>query len=99
MAIWGIPNASEDDAVNAVKACMEMRKSLSGIKSTANKSRRSPYKKIGNGESIPGSVISGNIGSDERMEYTVIGDAVNTASRIEAVQKHLEPICSLVAKQ
>lgn len=85
MAVWGIPNASEDDAVNAVKACMEMRKSLAELNQLRTSRGEVPIK-IGMGVHS-GSVISGNIGSDERMEYTVIGDAVNTASRIEASTK------------
>jgi adenylate cyclase len=85
MAIWGAPKGSERDAHNAVRACIEMRRSLAELNE----------KRIARGESAimigmglhAGSAISGTIGSDERMEYTVIGNTVNTASRIEASTK------------
>ncbi|RYZ71131.1 MAG: adenylate/guanylate cyclase domain-containing protein, partial [Proteobacteria bacterium] len=85
MAIWGAPKSSEKDSEMALRACIEMRKGLSELNE----------KRIARGE-LPimigmglhaGRAISGTIGSDERMEYTVIGNTVNTASRIEASTK------------
>lgn len=85
MAIWGAPKSSDKDACNAVKACLEMRKALEGLNAT-RESRGEPPIAIGMGLHA-GRAISGTIGSDERMEFTVIGNTVNTASRIEASTK------------
>ncbi|WP_295902256.1 adenylate/guanylate cyclase domain-containing protein [uncultured Bdellovibrio sp.] len=85
MAVWGAPKGSERDAHNAVRACLEMRKALEGL-NELRISRGQPAINIGMGLHA-GAAISGTIGSDERMEYTVIGNTVNTASRIEASTK------------
>lgn len=85
MAAWGIPEATGEDSTHAVLACLEMRQKLNELNLKRQARGETPIK-IGVGLHH-GSVISGNIGSDERMEFTVIGDAVNTASRIEASTK------------
>ncbi len=85
MAVWGAPISSENDAANAVTACLEMRKALADL-NDRRISRDDPTITIGMGLHA-GPVISGTIGSNERMEYTVIGNTVNTASRIEASTK------------
>ena len=85
MAVWGAPNKSDDDTYNAIKACLEMRIALEELNKKRAGRGEVPIK-IGIGIHT-GRAISGNIGSDERMEYTVIGDAVNTAARIEASTK------------
>jgi len=85
MAVWGVPVAKTGDAWNAVSACLAMREKLS----TFNEGRLAVGKKpikIGMGMHS-GELIAGNIGSTEKMEYTVIGDTVNTASRIESLTK------------
>lgn len=85
MAIWGAPKSSPDDPKKAVRACLEMRKGLEEL----NKKRMERGETaimIGMGLHA-GPAISGTIGSSERMEYTVIGNTVNTASRIEASTK------------
>lgn len=85
MAVWGAPKGSDRDAHLAVRACIEMRKGLD----TLNEKRIAqgqPPLMIGMGLHA-GAAISGTIGSDERMEYTVIGNTVNTGSRIEASTK------------
>ena len=85
MAVWGAPKGSDKDAHLALKACLEMRVALNelNIKRIA---RNEPPIAIGMGLHA-GDAISGTIGSDERMEYTVIGNTVNTGSRIEASTK------------
>lgn len=85
MAVWGAPTPHERDSQNAVRACIEMRKALEILNETRTGRGQVPIK-IGIGLH-KGEAISGNIGSDERMEYTVIGDAVNQAARIEASTK------------
>lgn len=88
MAVWGAPESSgspAQDALNAVTAALMMRVSLFNY----NKERAAkglPPVKIGCGINS-GPVVAGQIGSEERMEYTVIGDAVNLASRTEALNK------------
>lgn len=85
MAIWGAPKSSGHDAQDAVKACLMMRKGLEEF----NQKRIAAGKNtlmIGMGLHA-GPAVSGTIGSSERMEYTVIGNTVNTASRIEASTK------------
>jgi hypothetical protein len=85
MAIWGVPITGEEDAYNAVRACIAMREDLAKL-NELRISRGQPVIKIGMGLNC-GPLIAGNIGSDEKMEYTVIGDAVNLASRIESMTK------------
>ncbi|MBQ2529783.1 MAG: adenylate/guanylate cyclase domain-containing protein, partial [Treponema sp.] len=88
MAVWGAPETSgsaEGDALNAVTAALMMRDSLSKF-NRERAGRGLPPVKIGCGINS-GPVVAGQIGSEERMEYTVIGDAVNLASRTEALNK------------
>jgi adenylate cyclase len=85
MAVWGAPVTYGNDTENAVNGALMMRKELIEF----NKGRggdKKPVIKIGCGLNT-GPVLAGQIGSDERMEYTVIGDTVNLASRIEALNK------------
>ncbi|MBR5966481.1 MAG: HAMP domain-containing protein [Treponema sp.] len=88
MAVWGAPDSAGSpaaDALNAVTAALMMRVSLFRF----NKNRKEkglPPVRIGCGINS-GPVVAGQIGSDQRMEYTVIGDAVNLASRTEALNK------------
>jgi len=85
MALWGVPISSEGDTARAVRACLEMRRELAAL-NELRISRGQPALKIGMGLNC-GQVIAGNIGSEEKMEYTVIGDTVNTASRMESMTK------------
>ena len=88
MAVWGAPVSSgspRDDALQAINAMLMMRESLMEF----NLERGGPDKpiiRIGCGVNT-GPCLAGQIGSLQRMEYTVIGDAVNLASRIEALNK------------
>jgi len=80
MALWGAPVPHEDDADRAMRAAVEMQRVLVALnKKWAEQGRQ--HVGIGIGINF-GEVFAGNIGSDRRLEYTVIGDAVNTASRL-----------------
>ena len=85
MAVWGAPNSTDDDRYHAAKACLEMRVALAELNEVRRKRGQTEIK-VGMGLHA-GPAISGTIGSTERMEYTVIGDTVNMAARIEASTK------------
>jgi len=85
MAVFGAPADDPDHAVNALSAAAGMLEKLSGFNASRDRDGKGPID-IGIGLST-GKVLLGNIGSRTRMEYTVIGDAVNLASRIESLTK------------
>lgn len=85
MAVWGAPKSTGNDTYWCIKACLEMRKALSDLNELRITRGQSAIM-IGMGVHS-GPAISGTIGSEERMEYTVIGDTVNQTSRIEASTK------------
>jgi class 3 adenylate cyclase/HAMP domain-containing protein len=85
MAFFGAPVQHQDDALQSVLAGIEMTEAVK----TFNEGQRSmgkPEFKIGVGINY-GTVTVGNIGSERKMEYTVIGDMVNLASRLEGLTK------------
>jgi adenylate cyclase len=85
MAVWGAPITRGNDTENAVNCALLMRKALIEFnKDRGTKKRPKIYFGIGINS---GPVLAGQIGSQERMEYTVIGDTVNLASRIESLNK------------
>lgn len=83
MVIYGAPNASEKDTENAVLTAIEMQEKLIEFNQNRIINLKSPIK-IGIGINR-GKVISGNIGSKQQMNFTVIGDSVNLASRLCSV--------------
>jgi adenylate cyclase len=85
MAFWGAPMPNQRHAIEACAAALEFRRRL-----------RRRCAEIGGDGGLPlrirvgintGRMLVGNIGSSERLSYTVIGDAVNVASRLEGVNK------------
>jgi len=90
MAVWGAPLTSGDsatDALNTVRAALLMRASLI-IFNRKREAEGKPAIRIGCGINS-GPVVAGQVGSSQKMEYTVIGDAVNFASRTESLNKPL----------
>ncbi len=85
MALFGAPFASPEDADNALLVANEMMIELAALNAKRTKDGKRPID-IGVGIST-GDVVVGNIGSTKRMEYTVIGDSVNLASRLEGATK------------
>jgi adenylate cyclase len=81
LALFGAPFQAEDPAHRAVAAAREMLAAMDRINADSSWPLR-----IGIGIHF-GEVVAGNIGSPRRKEYTVIGDTVNFASRLEALNK------------
>lgn len=80
MAQWGAPIGSKEDPDKAMQAAMEMMDELGKLNAKWLEEGR-PALQIGIGINH-GEAFAGNIGSERRLEYTVIGDTVNTASRL-----------------
>lgn len=86
-AVFGAPLSHDDQARRAILCALGMLDRLAAI-NAARASRNEPPLRIGIGVHT-GRVLAGNVGAPQRMEYTHIGDAVNTASRIEGLCKQL----------
>ena len=85
MAVYGAPLTSGRDAQNAVQSTVAMFRAISAI--NINRATRGLAAiKLGIGVAS-GEVVAGTIGSPKRMDYTVIGDSVNLASRLEKITK------------
>jgi len=85
MAFWGAPVETDHDQVNACNAALQCIESLKELNNAFPK-KGSPEIAIRIGIHT-GDAIAGNIGSDRLFNYTVIGDTVNLASRLESVNK------------
>lgn len=85
MAVYGSPLPLQEHAWMAVQTSLEMRQRLEEFNARRH-ARNKPCINIGIGINSD-VVISGNIGSSKRMEFTAIGDGVNLGSRLESVSK------------
>jgi class 3 adenylate cyclase len=85
MAVFGAPTSRPDDAARAVRAAFAMEEAL--VRLNAGRARRGlPPLKHGIGVH-KGTAVAGNIGTTQRAQYTVIGDTVNVAARLESATK------------
>ena len=85
MAFWGAPVPSEQHAMHACQAALNCRKGIQEInRSWEVKGKKPFWSRFG---IHTGVTLVGNLGSQSRMNYTVVGDSVNLASRLEGVNK------------
>ena len=85
MAFWGAPKPLENRALRACRGALRAREALAQLRERLESEGRHPIRVrfgIGTGE-----LLVGNIGSSHRFNYTVIGDPVNLASRLEGLNK------------
>jgi len=85
MAFFGAPVKHDNDPLEAVRAALEMQIALRKFNEAHLNEGKPPFK-TGIGVNY-GVVTVGNIGSEKKMDYTIIGDAVNLGSRLEGLTK------------
>ena len=94
-AVFGAPIGFDDHPEMAVKAALEMRDRLEQLNEKFEQQGLEP---LAHGIGIhSGAVLAGNIGSMERMSYALVGDTVNSASRIEGLTKNYQ--CDIILSQ
>ena len=87
MACFGAPLSDGHDVQNAVRAAMDIAAAIERM----NAEQKIPPTRIGIGLHA-GTAVTGSVGSDERKEYTIIGDTVNLASRVEQLTKQYRAV-------
>jgi len=85
MAVFGILPGSQDPAIHAVRAAVAMQRETARLVAQRRREGKQTFS-IGIGINT-GDVILGNIGCENRMDFTVIGDPVNVAARLQAMAK------------
>jgi adenylate cyclase len=85
MAVFGAPLGDPDHALHAVRAAADMDRALAGLNARWS-ATGAPTLKMGIGVHS-GEVFAGNVGGKARMKYTIVGDPVNVASRVEGLNK------------
>lgn len=98
MAAWGVPMMSEEkDAINAVTCALEIQNLVNSKKRLFFRGKAEDLK-VGIGIHT-GHLVAGNLGSSRRMDYTIIGDTVNVAARLEGVAEAGEIIITESTKE
>ena len=92
MVIYGIPVKAGDDAVRAVRTALAMKDAMAAFNERRSKAGLAPVR-MGVGINS-GTVVAGNVGSKERMNYTVVGDTVNVAARLVSLSREENVIIS-----
>ncbi len=92
MAVFGAPIALSDHALRSVRTAVIMRSGIERLSAQRIHAGREPVT-VGIGIST-GEVVAGTVGTEERMEYTVIGDSVNLAARLESSAKPMQILIS-----
>jgi adenylate cyclase len=85
MAVFGAPLAHPDHSARAIRTALAMREGIVGLNERRARDGKEPIA-VGIGVSA-GEAVAGTVGTEDRMEYTVIGDSVNLASRLESQAK------------
>ncbi len=96
MAIWGRPDSRPDDAQRAVNAAFDMRRALEQLNAERARAGHAPIR-VGIGLAT-GTCVAGAMGARRRLEYTVIGDAVNLASRLAGLAEAGQILCDQETK-
>ncbi len=85
IAFWGAPLVQEDHAIRACNTSIDMQKKMIELRKVWKEQGKAQLKvRIGINS---GSMVVGNLGSNERMDYTIMGDSVNLTSRLEGTNK------------
>ncbi len=87
-AVFGVPETNADDAANALR-CADMMLSALDCWNEERQARGEPRLAIGIGLNY-GQAVLGDVGSEHSFSFTVIGDTVNTASRLQRLTRSLE---------
>ncbi len=97
LAVFGAPNYLPDHSERAVRCALAMRERLMELNQEWSQSGLSQYWQDGSESGLSerigihtGPVVAGNLGGNIRVKYSVIGDSVNVAARLEALNKELD---------
>jgi adenylate cyclase len=85
MAVFGAPMAHPDHSARAIRTALAMQEGISGLNERRARDGKEAIS-VGIGVSA-GEAVAGTVGTEDRMEYTVIGDSVNLAARLESNAK------------
>jgi adenylate cyclase len=85
MAVFGAPMAHPDHSARAIRTALAMQEGITGLNERRARDGKEPIS-VGIGVSA-GEAVAGTVGTEDRMEYTVIGDSVNLAARLESNAK------------